>query len=178
MKISLKKKESSETRVKKFFCVTQTLPSHIQKTKSAHLSPLSSHFSTLLHSQNLCTQFKTLDIILISIRSVMQDIFGSVRRSLVLRSPDDDSTAVGTLVDKIKCIRKSRMFSKLSPPPQPLNSPTAPTIRWRKGEMIGCGAFGQVYMGMNLDSGELLAVKQVNLLFRFLISSLVTGDFC
>ncbi|XP_063941086.1 mitogen-activated protein kinase kinase kinase NPK1 isoform X2 [Daucus carota subsp. sativus] len=91
----------------------------------------------------------------------MQDIFGSVRRSLVLRSPDDDSTAVGTLVDKIKCIRKSRMFSKLSPPPQPLNSPTAPTIRWRKGEMIGCGAFGQVYMGMNLDSGELLAVKQV-----------------
>lgn len=91
----------------------------------------------------------------------MQDIFGSVRRSLVLRSPDDDSTAVGTLVDKIKCIRKSRMFSKLSPPPHSVNSPTAPTIRWRKGEMIGCGAFGQVYMGMNLDSGELLAVKQV-----------------
>ncbi|KAK1401629.1 Mitogen-activated protein kinase kinase kinase NPK1 [Heracleum sosnowskyi] len=91
----------------------------------------------------------------------MQDIFGSVRRSLVLRSPDDDSTAVGTLVDKIKCIRKSRMFSKLSPPPQSVNSATAPTIRWRKGEMIGCGAFGQVYMGMNLDSGELLAVKQV-----------------
>ncbi|KAI3746704.1 hypothetical protein L6452_09143 [Arctium lappa] len=27
--------------------------------------------------------------------------------------------------------------------------------------MIGCGAFGRVYMGMNLDSGELLAVKQV-----------------
>jgi mitogen-activated protein kinase kinase kinase ANP1 len=36
-----------------------------------------------------------------------------------------------------------------------------PPIRWRKGELIGCGAFGQVYLGMNLDSGELLAVKQV-----------------
>ncbi|XP_022861803.1 mitogen-activated protein kinase kinase kinase NPK1-like isoform X1 [Olea europaea var. sylvestris] len=35
------------------------------------------------------------------------------------------------------------------------------SIRWRKGEMIGCGAFGIVYMGMNLDSGELLAVKEV-----------------
>ncbi|CAA0834761.1 Mitogen-activated protein kinase kinase kinase 3 [Striga hermonthica] len=34
-------------------------------------------------------------------------------------------------------------------------------IRWRKGELIGCGAFGRVYMGMNLDSGELLAVKEV-----------------
>jgi serine/threonine protein kinase len=36
-----------------------------------------------------------------------------------------------------------------------------PPIRWRKGEMIGSGAFGQVYLGMNLDTGELLAVKQV-----------------
>ncbi|ONM54761.1 mitogen-activated protein kinase kinase kinase NPK1 [Zea mays] len=36
-----------------------------------------------------------------------------------------------------------------------------PLIRWRKGELIGAGAFGQVYLGMNLDSGELLAVKQV-----------------
>ncbi|CAM6102010.1 unnamed protein product [Calypogeia fissa] len=35
------------------------------------------------------------------------------------------------------------------------------TIRWRKGEIIGAGAYGRVYMGMNLDSGELLAVKQV-----------------
>jgi serine/threonine protein kinase len=34
-------------------------------------------------------------------------------------------------------------------------------IRWRKGQLIGSGAFGQVYLGMNLDSGELLAVKQV-----------------
>ncbi|KAL6532321.1 hypothetical protein OROGR_014291 [Orobanche gracilis] len=33
-------------------------------------------------------------------------------------------------------------------------------IRWRKGELIGCGAFGRVHMGMNLDSGELLAVKE------------------
>ncbi|KAF2307228.1 hypothetical protein GH714_025595 [Hevea brasiliensis] len=37
----------------------------------------------------------------------------------------------------------------------------ATPIRYRKGQLIGCGAFGHVYMGMNLDSGELLAVKQV-----------------
>ncbi|XP_073156881.1 mitogen-activated protein kinase kinase kinase NPK1-like [Henckelia pumila] len=36
-----------------------------------------------------------------------------------------------------------------------------PQIRWRKGELIGCGAFGRVYMGMNIASGELLAIKEV-----------------
>lgn len=34
-------------------------------------------------------------------------------------------------------------------------------IRWRKGELIGAGAYGRVYMGLNMDSGELLAVKEV-----------------
>lgn len=37
------------------------------------------------------------------------------------------------------------------------------TIRWSCGELIGAGAFGRVYMGMNLESGELMAVKQVSL---------------
>ncbi|KAL3538092.1 hypothetical protein ACH5RR_001458 [Cinchona calisaya] len=105
----------------------------------------------------------------------MQDIFGSVRRSLVFRTPttagDGDGDGVGedgTLVDRINsCIRRSIAFSKPSPPrlpPQPTagdNAAAVQPIRWRKGELIGCGAFGQVYMGMNLDSGELLAVKQV-----------------
>ena len=36
-----------------------------------------------------------------------------------------------------------------------------PAIRWKKGELIGSGAYGRVYMAMNLDSGELLAVKKV-----------------
>ncbi|XP_057960481.1 mitogen-activated protein kinase kinase kinase NPK1-like isoform X2 [Malania oleifera] len=99
----------------------------------------------------------------------MEDIFGSVRRSLVFRTPDgggdDDGATVGTLVDKIgSCIRNSRVFSRPSPPRPvlpPVTKDVAPLIRWRKGELIGCGAFGRVYMGMNLDSGELLAVKQV-----------------
>ncbi|KAJ4719478.1 Mitogen-activated protein kinase kinase [Melia azedarach] len=104
----------------------------------------------------------------------MQDLFGSVRRSLVFRTPAEATAAAdnnnqemsnstspfsgGNLVDKINsCIRKSRVFSKPVSP----SLKTSPPIRWRKGELIGCGAFGRVYMGMNLDSGELLAVKQV-----------------
>lgn len=76
-------------------------------------------------------------------------------------------------------IRKSRI-GLLSKPPLPALPPpiarsdmvrakrkekedASPPVRWRKGELIGCGAFGRVYMGMNLDSGELLAIKQVSI---------------
>ncbi|KAJ6903426.1 mitogen-activated protein kinase kinase kinase NPK1-like isoform X5 [Populus alba x Populus x berolinensis] len=101
----------------------------------------------------------------------MQDIFGSVRRSLVFKSTSggggEDGGFTG-FVEKIgSSIRKSRvgLFAKPSIPslPPPSKKEDAPLIRWRKGELIGCGAFGRVYMGMNLDSGELLAIKQVSI---------------
>ncbi|XP_050240474.1 mitogen-activated protein kinase kinase kinase NPK1 isoform X2 [Quercus robur] len=105
----------------------------------------------------------------------MQGILGSVRQSLVFRtaggSGGEDGGVGGSFggfVEKIgSSIRKSRigLFSK-SPvralPPVPKSDDAQP-IRWRRGELIGCGAFGRVYMGMNLDSGELLAVKQVSI---------------
>ena len=154
------------------------------KNNHTHLFPSSlslslSYFSTLLFPHTV-TPNPILSLSLTLCQKhihtyihTMQDIFGSVRRSLVFRTAppeSDDSPSSPSpshsplplpLVDKINsCIRKSRVFSKLSSPPPP---PTPPPIRWRKGELIGCGAFGRVYMGMNLDSGELLAVKQVAL---------------
>ncbi|OVA05493.1 Protein kinase domain [Macleaya cordata] len=97
---------------------------------------------------------------------MIQNLLGSVRQSLVFRTPDGGGVEGGSLVEKISSsIRKSRvgLFSRpaLPPPPSPILKENVPQIRWRKGELIGCGAFGRVYMGMNLDSGELLAVKQV-----------------
>ncbi|GLT81449.1 hypothetical protein SLA2020_528340 [Shorea laevis] len=97
----------------------------------------------------------------------MQDIRGSVRRSLVFGSTasGDDGGGFGGFVEKIGfSIRKSRigLFAKQQLPALPASRKVdAPPIRWRKGELIGCSAFGRVYMGMNLDSGELLAVIQV-----------------
>lgn len=105
-------------------------------------------------------------------------MFGSVRRSLKFRqySGREDGDSVGggggRFVEKIgTCLRKSRVgfglglgfLPKLPSLPQISNvrRDISPAIRWRKGELIGCGAFGHVYMGMNIDSGELLAVKQV-----------------
>ncbi|RUP42708.1 kinase, partial [Jimgerdemannia flammicorona] len=39
----------------------------------------------------------------------------------------------------------------------------APIIRWLKGSLIGRGTFGDVYHGLNPLTGELMAVKQVEL---------------
>lgn len=117
----------------------------------------------------------------------MQDFIGSVRRSLVFKplgvgggdAVDNNGSITNGFngfVEKIgSSIRKSRIgiFSKQQVPALPpiakaeavkVKKDDKPQIRWRKGELIGCGAFGRVYMGMNLDSGELLAVKEVNFL--------------
>lgn len=39
-------------------------------------------------------------------------------------------------------------------------------VNWSRGEMIGAGAFGRVYLALNNDSGELMAVKQARFLSR------------
>ena len=44
--------------------------------------------------------------------------------------------------------------------PQPLSEVNC-NIRWKRGEMLGQGAFGVVYLGLNVDTGELMAVKQM-----------------
>ncbi|CAM9581858.1 unnamed protein product, partial [Scytosiphon promiscuus] len=36
-------------------------------------------------------------------------------------------------------------------------------VRWLRGDVIGEGAFGTVHMGLNLDTGELMAVKSISL---------------
>ena len=34
-------------------------------------------------------------------------------------------------------------------------------IKWKEGELVGHGSFGRVILGFNLDTGELMAVKQI-----------------
>ena len=35
------------------------------------------------------------------------------------------------------------------------------SIRWQRGEVLGAGAFGTVYLGLRTDTGQLMAVKQL-----------------
>jgi hypothetical protein len=43
----------------------------------------------------------------------------------------------------------------------PNQQQTTNPIRWKQGEILGQGAFGIVYLGLNIDTGELMAVKQM-----------------
>ncbi|KAF9668384.1 hypothetical protein SADUNF_Sadunf15G0123100 [Salix dunnii] len=42
-------------------------------------------------------------------------------------------------------------------------NPTSPGSRWKKGKLLGRGTFGHVYAGLNSESGELCAMKEVTL---------------
>ncbi|KAJ4962080.1 hypothetical protein NE237_021990 [Protea cynaroides] len=104
----------------------------------------------------------------------MPDIF-AMTRSLVPRSSngggsssssciEDEGREEGLLQKIGSYLRKSRLgviYKRQKLPNFGMEHGHA--IRWRKGELIGCGAYGGVYMGMNLDTGELLAVKQVSM---------------
>eukprot|EP00667_Euglena_gracilis_P004075 EG_transcript_4090 len=48
------------------------------------------------------------------------------------------------------------------PVPSPAAAGKRAPIRFRKGELLGQGGFGQVYLGMDMASGKLIAVKQVD----------------
>eukprot|EP00742_Colponemidia_sp_Colp-10_P005803 GILJ01006206.1.p1 GENE.GILJ01006206.1~~GILJ01006206.1.p1 ORF type:complete len:573 (+),score=81.34 GILJ01006206.1:77-1795(+) len=42
-------------------------------------------------------------------------------------------------------------------------SSSRPPLQWVRGQLIGSGAFGKVYLGLNQNTGELLAIKHVKI---------------
>ncbi|KAF2144584.1 uncharacterized protein K452DRAFT_222876 [Aplosporella prunicola CBS 121167] len=71
----------------------------------------------------------------------------------------------GARIEQVKPPRGSRMIPLSSIPqntmPVQQNLQRQPTFKWMKGQLIGKGTFGRVYLGMNMTTGELIAVKQV-----------------
>ncbi|RDX77284.1 Mitogen-activated protein kinase kinase kinase YODA, partial [Mucuna pruriens] len=47
--------------------------------------------------------------------------------------------------------------------PSRSENPTSPGSGWKKGQLLGRGTFGHVYLGFNRESGEMCAMKEVTL---------------
>lgn len=84
--------------------------------------------------------------------------------------------------DEMKLSRRMSMWghrvvevtaSKLNLGQIPLSTPESPaetedttkpqTLNWVKGELIGKGSYGRVYIALNISTGDMMAVKQVEL---------------
>lgn len=71
----------------------------------------------------------------------------------------------GANVVQIRPERGSMIVPQIPQDTLPTSSSSVPkrqtTFRWFKGELIGKGTYGRVYLGMNATTGEFLAVKEV-----------------
>ncbi|WBW71638.1 MEK kinase (MEKK) Mkh1 [Schizosaccharomyces osmophilus] len=63
----------------------------------------------------------------------------------------------GSKIEEVKPEGNGASNSVLSP------SNDTPTFKWLKGDLIGNGTYGRVFIAMNVNTGELIAVKQVEI---------------
>ncbi|KAF1988313.1 Pkinase-domain-containing protein [Aulographum hederae CBS 113979] len=68
----------------------------------------------------------------------------------------------GARIEQVRPNRGSRLIQLETIPQDTLPVPQRqPTFKWMKGQLIGKGTFGRVYLGINMTTGEVIAVKQV-----------------
>lgn len=60
---------------------------------------------------------------------------------------------IGRVLDEEKLVDRSLVFLA--------GSASNVSIRWQQGRFIGAGSFGSVYLAVNMDSGSLMAVKEI-----------------
>ena len=91
---------------------------------------------------------------------------GNQKNSVLLRRKS--TKMFGAKIMQIRP-RPGTRLSSLEPIPQN-NAPSQgsqpqrqPTFRILRGQLIGKGTYGRVYLGMNADNGEVIAVKQVDI---------------
>ena len=123
-----------------------------------------------------------------SIREVAKSAHDANKRYTQRQSAAMGGGSVGTTAGANLLRRKStKMFgakiAEIKPPRGSMKLPRIPqddlppieggslrrtaTFRWFKGQMIGKGTYGKVYLGMNATTGEFLAVKQVEVNAKF-----------
>ncbi|KAJ7596945.1 MAP kinase [Mycena floridula] len=67
----------------------------------------------------------------------------------------------GSKLEEVTVKEEQAIFSPSLPPESPSGGPTI--FKWVRGELIGRGTYGRVYLALNATTGEMIAVKQVEI---------------
>ncbi|KAJ3721479.1 kinase-like domain-containing protein [Lentinula raphanica] len=132
--------------------------------RSHHLSSSSSTWSSSIHTGSTW-----------AVRPSASSLFTTVRRkaSRLLNEKPSHSQVPGLQTsssdsllnnfnepspDSERTIRAAQIVSTVSP-----LSPVLPSFQWIRGDLIGAGSYGRVYWSLNITTGDIIAVKQVEL---------------
>ncbi|XP_024527603.1 serine/threonine-protein kinase ste20 isoform X1 [Selaginella moellendorffii] len=74
--------------------------------------------------------------------------------------PQQQAAAAGAAVPETSPSSSQGVAEKLFPQPE---AKTTGKFKWTKGELLGEGAYGKVFSGLNQSTGELMAVKQLKI---------------
>ena len=88
-----------------------------------------------------------------SVRMFWERISNAVGDLDVRRSEMISKGSVGRVLDEEKMVDRSLVSLAASS--------SNISIRWQQGRFIGAGSFGSVYLAVNLDTGALMAVKEI-----------------
>jgi mitogen-activated protein kinase kinase kinase len=89
-----------------------------------------------------------------SVRLFWEDAIRALRELESRRTDvEADQRMIGRVLDNEKPEDRSLVFLA--------SSSSNISIRWQQGRFIGAGAFGSVYLAVNLDTGSLMAVKEI-----------------
>ena len=89
-----------------------------------------------------------------SVRIFWEDTIHALRMLENRRTDvEADQRMIGRVLDNEKPEDRSLVFLA--------SSSSNISIRWQQGRFIGAGAFGSVYLAVNLDNGSLMAVKEI-----------------
>lgn len=88
-----------------------------------------------------------------AVRIFWERISNSVRELEARRSEIVSKGSVGRVLDEEKMVDRSLVSLAASS--------SNISIRWQQGRFIGAGSFGSVYLAVNLDTGALMAVKEI-----------------
>ena len=88
-----------------------------------------------------------------AVRMFWERAMNAVRELDGRRSEMVSKDAVGRVLDEEKMVDRSLVSLAASS--------SNISIRWQQGRFIGAGSFGSVYLAVNLDTGALMAVKEI-----------------